>query len=132
MRSAEARGAPLWRAHDPPEPPSAAVPLPPPAGPVYFITDTGCGSACLDAADLWRALGAVQLGQETSADTLYMDVREDALPSGLSGVAVPMKVYRGRQRGPNVPLRPVHAFAGDMRDTAAREAWVATLPERRR
>ena len=134
MTAAQAAGRPLWR--EPAEPlgqatAGAAIP-PPPAlrGPVYFITDPGCGSACLDAADLWSALGAVQLGAETSADTLYIDVRDDTLPSGMGGVAVPMKVYRGRARGSNVPLRPAarHLFPGDLRDTAALERWVAMLP----
>lgn len=131
MRGALAAGRPLWREpEDLGEPPAgapAAAPDPAPPAHVYFLTDTGCASACLDAADLWKALGAVQAGQETSADTLYMDVRHVTLPSGLAGAAIPMKVYRGRPRGANVPLQPVHRYAGDMRDTAALESWVATL-----
>src|SRR3546814_12288574 len=79
-------------------------------GPVYFVTNGSCASACLDAADLWKELGAIQIGQETSADTLYMDVRQDVLTSGLAGVSIPMKVYRGRARGSNEPLRPVHPY----------------------
>src|SRR3546814_17654673 len=59
----------------------------PPKGPVYFVTNGSCASACLDAADLWKELGAIQIGQETSADTLYMDVRQDVLPSGQIGRA---------------------------------------------
>lgn len=134
MAAALARGQPLWREpddlyHETPVTGVAASPVTPLRARVFFVTDTGCASACLDAADLWRSLGAVQVGQETSADTLYMDIREDPLPSGIAGVAVPMKVYRGRPRGANTPLRPVHAFAGNMRDTAALEAWVASLPE---
>ena len=132
MQAAHAKGEKLWRDPEDKEPPVPGDPPTPPHGPVYFITDAGCGSACLDAADLWKALGAIQIGQQTSADTLYMDVRQDVLPSGVSRLSVPMKVYRGRKRGSNVPLDPVHAFPGNMRDTAALEAWVATLPERGR
>src|SRR3546814_2255062 len=88
-------------------------------------------SSDLDAADLWKELGAIQIGQETSADTLYMDVRQDVLPSGLAGVSIPMKVYRGRARGSNEPLRPVHPYPGDLRDTAALERWIGALPENR-
>jgi hypothetical protein len=132
MTAAHAKGDPLWRDTEDQEPAVPGDAPAPPRGPVYFITDAGCGSACLDAADLWRALGAIQIGQETSADTLYMDVRQDVLPSGATRISVPMKVYRGRKRGSNVPLDPVHAFPGDLRDTAALEAWIATLPERRR
>ena len=87
--------------------------------------------ACLDAADLWKALGAIQVGRETSADTLYMDVRQDVLPSGLTRIAVPMKIYRGRTRGSNEPLRPVHSYPGDLRDTDALAGWIAALPESR-
>lgn len=132
MTAAHARGEALWRDTEDQEPAVPGDPPLPPHDPVYFITDAGCGSACLDAADLWRALGAIQIGQETSADTLYMDVRQDVLPSGVARLSVPMKVYRGRKRGSNVPLDPVHPFPGDLRDTAALEAWIATLPERRR
>lgn len=135
MKDALAKHVSLWRDANHVDGRSDAPPQSaPPAlkGPVYFITDTGCASACLDAADLWRALGAVQVGQETSGDTLYMDVRQDMLPSGQGQAVIPMKVYRGRRRGANVPLVPVHRYAGDMRDTVALEAWVARLPERRR
>ena len=130
VREAQASGHALWREPSDAVPPPAVAasgPAPVPPARVYFVTDTGCASACLDAADLWKALDAVQLGQETSADTLYMDVRNPVLPSGLAGTAIPMKVYRDRPRGANVPLRPVHPYPGDMRDTAALEAWIAQL-----
>src|SRR3546814_4369683 len=84
----------------------------PPKGPVYFVTNGSCASACLDAADLWKELGAIQIGQETSADTLYMDVRQDVLPSGLAGVLIPMKFYRGSSRGFSEPLRLVLPYPG--------------------
>lgn len=132
MQAAHAKGEKLWRDPEDKEPPVPGDPPAPPRGPVYFVTDSGCGSACLDAADLWAALGAIQIGQQTSADTLYMDVRQDVLPSGVARLSVPMKVYRGRKRGSNVPLDPVHVFPGNLRDTPALEAWVATLPERRK
>lgn len=129
LRGALAAGRPLWREPDEP----AAVPVAVSAiagsvGRVYVLTDRGCGSACLDAVDLWRALGAVQVGQETSADTLYMEVREQPLPSGIATAVVPMKVYRGRRRGANVPWTPAHLFTGDMTDTPALERWIAALP----
>jgi hypothetical protein len=130
MRDAARHGTALWR--EPPEPigKSAADDLPPlPKGPVYVITDAGCGSACLDAADLWRALGAIQVGAQTSADTNYMEVREAVLPSGLARIAVPMKVYRQRERGSNAPLDPVHVYVGDLRDTPTLERWIISLPE---
>ena len=102
------------------------------AGPVYVLTDSSCMSACLDAVDLWTRLGAIPIGHETGADTLYMEVRQIKLPEGIGGVSMPMKVYSGRPRGSNQPVMPVHRFTGDIGDTAALERWVATLPELRK
>jgi hypothetical protein len=130
LAAARRSGLQLWRAPD--EPADAAKPTPAPvAGPsraVYVLTDAACASACLDAVDLWTALGAVPIGQETSGDTLYMEVGGGPLPSGLATVGIPMKVYRGRPRGSNVPVVPRHRYTGDMRQTAALERWVRTLP----
>lgn len=132
LAEAIAAHAKLWREPGEPSGPTVGQAAVTPLGvPVYFITDTGCGSACLDAVDLWRAMGAIQVGQETGADTLYMDVRNPVLPSGLTRIAVPMKVYRGRPRGPNVPVKPDYAYPGDLRDTAGLARWIATLPPKR-
>ena len=97
------------------------------AGRVYVLTDSVCASACLDAVDLWKAMGAIQIGRETSADTVYMDVRSTDLPSGVTRLVLPMKVWRGRSRGNNEPQRPAHVFDGDMSDDQALRAWVASL-----
>jgi hypothetical protein len=137
LTAALARGQRLWREPDEadrtPAPPVREPPPPPLAGPVYLLTDASCGSACLDAVDLWRALGAVHVGQTTSADTLYMEVRNSKLKTGITGVSMPMKVYRGRPRGSNEPVVPVYSFGGDIADTAAIERWIATLkPTRHR
>jgi hypothetical protein len=133
LRGAIARGERLWR-HPPdggkPAPAAAAAQEAPPAplkGRVYLVTDWACSSACLDAVDLWRALGAIHVGQTTSADTLYMDIRQRRLPSGLTAVSMPMKVYRGRPRGSNEPVVPVHMFDGDIADTDALERWIASV-----
>lgn len=91
---------------------------------VYVVTDSACASACLDAMDLWKALGVIQVGRETSADTLYMEVRAERLPSDLVWAVVPTKVYRGRLRGDNEAYRPDHVYNGDMSDTDALQAWI--------
>lgn len=134
MRAAKAAGRVYWREDDDsttdaPEAQAHTGPDPvnPMQGRVFVLTDSGCGSACLDAVDIWKAAGAVQVGRETSADTVYMEVRNAALPSGLAGIGVPMKVYRGRARGNNEPQRPAHKFDGPMNDTAALQAWVRAL-----
>jgi hypothetical protein len=129
MTAARAEGKPYWRDAAALPEPSAPGPTPEQLmhGPVYVLTDASCGSACLDAVDLWKAAGAIQIGRETSADTVYMDVRGAELPSGLAELAIPMKVWRGRQRGNNEPQRPAHLFGGDITDTAAVQAWIRTL-----
>jgi hypothetical protein len=135
LTAALERGDKLWRQRDDEageddrDPAGAQTPPPRLSGPVYLVTDAHCGSACLDAVHLWRELGAIHVGQTTSADTLYMDVRELRLPSGVGGVSMPMKVYRGRPRKSNEPVVPVHRFNGDIGDTAALERWIASLPK---
>ena len=130
MKAAQAAGQVYWRSANDEEPADAAPPPPAPqlmAGRVYVLTDSSCGSACLDAVDLWKTAGALQVGRETSADTVYMEIREPALPSGLAQIAVPMKVYRGRARGNNEPQRPQYVIAGDMSDDAALLAAIRRL-----
>jgi Peptidase family S41 len=136
LSAAIEQGDLLWRHPESKDPTSqklmsrkkegAAMPLPP----VFFVTDEKCGSACLDAVDLWLALGAVHVGRTTSADTLYMETRSYKLPSGITGGSMPMKVYRGRPRKSNEPAVPKHIFDGDINDTAALEQWIANLEAR--
>lgn len=130
MTAAKAAGQVYWRSANDEEPENAGPPPPAPqlmAGRVYVLTDSSCGSACLDAVDLWKTAGAIQVGRETTADTVYMEIREAALPSGLARLAVPMKVYRGRARGNNEPQRPAYLFDGDMTDEAALRAFIRGL-----
>ncbi|QKW56749.1 hypothetical protein [Stenotrophomonas sp. NA06056] len=127
MAQALAKGEPLWHAPRPPDAASPPAAVDTPARPrrnVVVVADASCGSACLDALDLWKQLGAIQVGVETSADTVYMDVRPEPLPSGLARISIPMKVFRGRARGFNEALLPDCRYAGDMRDGAALETWV--------
>jgi hypothetical protein len=77
--------------------------------------------------DVWTRAGAIPIGRETAADSLYMEIRKQTLPSGLAAVSVPMKVYRGRPRGLNVSYKPVQVFSGDIRDQEVVDAWVASL-----
>lgn len=129
MTAARAAGQPYWRdmATPPPPRPEGPAATQRMAGPVYVLTDPVCASACLDAVDLWKVAGGVQIGRETSADTVYMDVRSTDLPSGLTRLTLPMKVWRGRARGNNEPHSPVHVFDGDMSDEAALRAWIRGL-----
>ena len=107
-----------------------ALPFHPPQGKVFLLTDSACMSACLDAVDLWTRLGAIPVGRETGADTVYMEVRRITMPSKLGSMALPMKYYIGRARGSNVPVRPRYRFDGDIKDTPSVQAWVASLLKR--
>lgn len=130
LTAALGRGDAMWRQpgdHAKPALVGAIKAAPPLAGVVYVLTDEFCASACLDAVDLWRALGALHVGRKTSADTLYMEVRSFRLPNGISGVSLPMKVYRNRPRASNEPVVPIYSFEGDISDTAALEQWIAAL-----
>ncbi|MBD9469155.1 peptidase S41 [Pseudoxanthomonas sp. PXM01] len=129
LEQAQQQGLALWRQADDetgdPEPATPAGSGSVERAPrVYVVTDSACASACLDAMDLWKALGVIQVGRETSADTLYMEVRAERLPSDLVWAVVPTKVYRGRLRGDNEAYRPDHVYNGDMSDTEALQAWI--------
>ena len=126
LTATRAAGGELWLQADDGPPPAAPAANPMRAR-AYVLTDYGCASACLDAVDLLKALGAVHVGQETSADTVYMEIRSEPLPSGRAVARIPMKVYRGRARGNNETAVPAHAWTGALSDTAGIEAWVAQL-----
>jgi hypothetical protein len=101
----------------------------PVAATVVLLTDGACASACLDFADeLLLMPGVVHAGAPTSADTVYMEIRDVPLPSRLGRFSCAMKVYRNRSRGHNEPYVPAHRFGGDLADTEALRRWVRTLP----
>ncbi|WP_254911266.1 S41 family peptidase [Pseudoalteromonas sp. A601] len=69
-----------------------------------------CGSACLDAVDIFKLFSNTALfGAPSSSDSTYMEVRLIDTPSGLSKVIIPNKVYvdRPREKGfyyqPDIP-----------------------------
>jgi hypothetical protein len=105
----------------PPENPVAAT--------VVLLTDGACASACLDFADeLLLMPGVVHAGAPTSADTVYMEIRDVTLPSRLGRFSCAMKVYRNRSRGHNEPYAPAFRYDGDLADTEALRRWMRTLP----
>jgi hypothetical protein len=124
-------GKSLCREADAEEEPPAdgGAPNNPVAGRVFLLTDGECTSACLDFADMVRALpGAQQVGRTTAADSVYMERRDVTLPSGIGRLAFATKVYRNRPRGNNQPYVPHHIWEGDIADTAALERWILSLP----
>lgn len=75
---------------------------------IIVIVDNACMSACLGFIDDLYAMNypITLIGQTTKADTLYMDIRQEQLPSGKGVFSFPIKVYRNRPRGHNQPYHP--------------------------
>ena len=98
---------------------------------VYFFTDIGCASACLDFADVLRQLpGVVQIGFPTYADTNYIDNTAQLLPSGLAYLSYSLKVYRHRTRGNNEWYEPQIRWPGGEVTDESISAWVRKLATR--
>lgn len=75
--------------------------------PVYVITDGGCASACLDALDVFTQFPGVKLvGAPTSADSNYLDIRFQPLPSERGVVILPTKIWVNRPRRSGQVYRP--------------------------
>jgi Peptidase family S41 len=111
MRAAAARGDPYYREPGEVEP---AGPAPGPSDltiPVYVITPGGCASACLDAIDTFTRFPNVRLiGAPTSADSTYMEVRTQDLPSGAGTIVIPNKLWANRPRRAGEVYRPQIEF----------------------
>lgn len=87
--------------------------------PVYVITDGGCASACLDAVDLFTRFKGVKLmGAPTSADSNYLDVMFEPLPSGRGSIVIPTRIWVGRPRRSGAVYRP-HIPVNDLEWTTA-------------
>ena len=93
---------------------------------VIVITDGACASACLDFMDQLRALpGVLHVGEETSSDTQYIDVRGVNLPSGFGRLVIPLKVYRERVRPSGGTYAPEVRIDTDALDAATLRATIA-------
>ena len=97
-------------------------------GTVAVLTDTTCGSACLDAMSLLTKIPkVVHVGSVTAADTQYMEARSAPLPSGHATMVIPIKVYRGRVRPDGGYFTPAFQFEGLHWTDEALRAWVLSL-----
>ncbi|QIK95540.1 hypothetical protein G7076_02735 [Sphingomonas sp. HDW15A] len=117
--------APKAIAVGPPPPPNN---LPPSAykGRLILLTDRACFSSCLIAANLFRRLGALHVGEATDMSTRYMEVREIVLPSGLRTFSTLQKVALGL--GDFGPYEPSVVYPGQLHEDDKVKAWVAALP----
>ena len=123
--------APMPRACAPAAPSSDPVVLPAPLmkGKLILLTDHACFSSCLMLAGLFRAIGAIHVGEGTDFSTRYMEVRGFPLPSGLgafstlqrAGFGMPMRLG---------PFEPEVPYPGRMDDTRAIEAWIQRIVTR--
>lgn len=92
---------------------------------LILLTDGYCGSACLDFMDMaLRIPGAIHIGGSTNADTVYMEIRHEDLPSGLGRLGFATKVYRNRPRGNNVAYKPSIFWHGSLANTRALQNWI--------
>lgn len=96
---------------------------------VYFLSNGSCGSTCLNFADQLLMIPGVSLiGSATSGDSAYMEVRDEALPSGLARLTFPQKVWRGMGRGNLEAYQPDIPYDGPWDDRSVR-AWALGLIE---
>lgn len=102
--------------------------LPPSAmsGRLVLVTDRSCFSSCLIAADLFRGLGAIHVGEATDVSTRYMEVRQEILPSGIRTFSTLQKVALGT--ADYGPYEPAVGYPGDLAATEELQQWVARLP----
>ncbi len=93
---------------------------------IAAITSSRCVSACLDFIDGIKAVDpkALLIGQTTDADTVYIEVREIDLPSGLGKIQFPIKMYRNRPRGNNVPYIPNISYPADINSEEEKNEWL--------
>ena len=112
---------------------SGPVTLPAPLmkGKLVLLTDHACFSSCLMLAGLFRAVGAIHVGEGTDFSTRYMEVRGFQLPSGLATFATLQKAGFGMPMRLG-PFEPEVPYPGRIDDTRAIEAWIATLVRDRR
>lgn len=84
---------------------------------IFVIIEPLNVSAALDFIDSLKMMkhSITLIGKTTKADRLYMEVRTVDLPSGLGTFSYPIKVYRNRFRGDNIPYVP--DIECDVRDT---------------
>ncbi len=115
-----------------PQPPatSKAVPLPV-QGKVFVLTDAGCFSSCVVAADSLRLMGAIQVGEPTGRNEEYGEVAGPLpLPSGLGAWWSPLSIIHQQSEG--LGGLPVDvAWDGALDDDEHIFPWIAGLARNR-
>ena len=101
------------------------LPSPEMKGRLVLLTDRSCFSSCLIAADLFRRLGALHVGEATDVSTRYMEVRQEVLPSGIRTFSTLQKVALGSED--YGPYEPRVNYPGDLADTEEVQRWITQL-----
>lgn len=81
---------------------------------ITLLIDRGCFSSCLTFIDELQSMNydkVTLIGEETGADSIYMDTCRVQLPSQKGFFIYPMKVYRNRLRGHNESHKPTIQMA---------------------
>jgi hypothetical protein len=96
----------------------------------FLLTDGACVSSCLNLVDLMLSLPHVrQVGDETGADTYYLENRSAPLPTDHAVLQIPIKLYTNRKRRRNASHEPSLKWTGEMADTGVIEAWIAGIAD---
>ena len=124
MKSAQASGRDF--VDDPDQPPDRSKAHSPVVTPRLILLGNGtCFSACNDFSDAVLSFKGAELwGADNAADSAYIDNRGESLPSGLFRVSLPMKVWRGRYRGNNVPYTATRRFDVPFNSKSEAQRWV--------
>ncbi|MGJ3648171.1 S41 family peptidase [Sphingomonas sp. GlSt437] len=111
--------------------PPKRPPVPAYRGPVYVLTDAGCFSSCVVAANILIKLGGTNVGEVMGQNEEYGEITGPLpLPSGLARYWLPISIIR--QRKEDLGGRPVaEAWDGSMTDDAGILAWIAMLARKR-
>jgi hypothetical protein len=103
-----------------------ALPAPLMKGKLFLLTDHACFSSCLMLAGLFRAVGAIHVGEGTDFSTRYMEGRAFPLPSGLGGFSTLQKAGFGMPMRLG-PFEPEIPYPGRIDDTRAIEVWIQRI-----
>ena len=95
---------------------------------MYVFMTGRCASACLDAIDLLTQFENVTLvGMPTAADTDYLELRSETLPSERAIFGFPIKVYRNRPRPSGFYYEPDIPYPSLDLSRAAVESWLVEI-----
>lgn len=93
---------------------------------IIVITSSQNTNACLDFIDDLKAINpkTILIGQKTSANTVYAELRTINLPSNIGKLQFPIKMYRNRVRGNKVAYVPDIAYPENIASEKERNAWL--------